>query len=117
MICGVNEMNLHSVEYGEGRDKELITELINIPKNIGNNPTKISFIPNFWWNGNNMNSQEEKILSSADDLPLCILQILQQNKVLKVMKKLRQEAPRNVRWNCREPRGLYEILLAILEKS
>eukprot|EP01121_Diplochlamys_sp_Union-15-3_P010314 TRINITY_DN288_c0_g1_i1.p1 TRINITY_DN288_c0_g1~~TRINITY_DN288_c0_g1_i1.p1 ORF type:complete len:450 (+),score=119.21 TRINITY_DN288_c0_g1_i1:108-1457(+) len=54
MIVCVNKMDDKSVNFGEGRYKEIVDEVSNYLKKVGYNPKQIPFIPISGWHGDNM---------------------------------------------------------------
>jgi len=54
LIVGVNKMDDKSVNYQEGRFREIEKEVRTIVKKYGYNPDKVNFVPISGWHGDNM---------------------------------------------------------------
>jgi elongation factor 1-alpha len=54
MIVGMNKMDDKTVQYAEGRYKEIKSEVFSYLKKVGYKPMKIPFVPISGWAGDNM---------------------------------------------------------------
>merc|ERR1712137_1502865 len=61
MIVAINKMDEKTVNYGEGRFKEIQKEVQNFIKKIGYNPKRVPFVPISGWNGDNMLTRSENM--------------------------------------------------------
>jgi len=63
MIVCINKIDEKTVNYEEGRIKDIITETSLFLKKIGYNPKNIPFIPISGWTGENMMEKSDKMAS------------------------------------------------------